>query len=120
MVGYARALATAVWLGTTDGKALVTKSGATNVFGSTYAGPIWRQFMAEATSAMQLDTAKARFDKPATPTPSAESTVEPTPTATAEPEPDPTKTPVPTVPPTVVPSVVPSISKSPLIPPPPP
>ena len=28
MVGYTRALAAAVWLGTTDGKALVTKNGS--------------------------------------------------------------------------------------------
>jgi membrane peptidoglycan carboxypeptidase len=61
MVGYTRALAVAVWLGTTDGKALVTTDGKFNVFGSTYAAPIWRQFMVDATASMELDPALRAF-----------------------------------------------------------
>ena len=89
MVGYTRALAAAVWVGTTDGKALVTKDGRTNVFGSTYAGPIWRQFMRAAHEAMQFDEGLRRFDKPVgPPTPTAEPTRR---DATAEPTPDATR-----------------------------
>jgi membrane peptidoglycan carboxypeptidase len=54
MVGYTRALAAAVWLGTTDGKPLTTKDGDKDVFASTHAAPIWRQFMVDATAAMGL------------------------------------------------------------------
>ena len=61
MVGYTRALAVAVWLGTTDGKALKTKDGKTDVFGSTYAAPIWRQFIVDATAAMNLDPQQKAF-----------------------------------------------------------
>jgi membrane peptidoglycan carboxypeptidase len=52
MVGYTQALAAAVWLGTTDGKPLTTKDGSHDVFASTHAAPIWRQFMVDATAAM--------------------------------------------------------------------
>jgi membrane peptidoglycan carboxypeptidase len=55
MVGYTKALAVAVWLGTTDGKALTTSDGKHNVFGSTHPAPIWRQFLVDATQAMTLD-----------------------------------------------------------------
>jgi membrane peptidoglycan carboxypeptidase len=55
MVGYARPLAAAVWLGTTDGKALRTSQGKYNVFGSTYAAPIWRQFMVTALAVLGAD-----------------------------------------------------------------
>jgi membrane peptidoglycan carboxypeptidase len=55
MVGYTPALATAVWLGTTDGVALKTMDGRHDVSGSTHAAPIWRQFTTAATSAMGLD-----------------------------------------------------------------
>jgi membrane peptidoglycan carboxypeptidase len=61
MVGYTRALAVAVWLGTTDGKPLTTKDGKFDVYGSTHAAPIWRQFMVDATAAMGLDPALRAF-----------------------------------------------------------
>jgi membrane peptidoglycan carboxypeptidase len=64
MVGYTRALAAAVWIGTADGKALVTKAGSPDVYGSNYPGPIWRQFMERATLTMQLDPAWRKFDRP--------------------------------------------------------
>jgi membrane peptidoglycan carboxypeptidase len=64
MVGYTRALAAAVWLGTTDGTALVTSSGDRDVVGASHAGPIWRQFMVEATAALKLDKDKYRFGAP--------------------------------------------------------
>jgi len=52
MVGYTDRLAVAVWLGTTDGAALITSAGTIDVFGSTHAAPIWRQFIIDATAAM--------------------------------------------------------------------
>jgi membrane peptidoglycan carboxypeptidase len=64
MVGYTRALAAAVWIGTADGEALVTKTGSPDVYGSNYPGPIWRQFMERATLTMQLDPAWRKFDRP--------------------------------------------------------
>ncbi|WP_426514685.1 transglycosylase domain-containing protein [Dactylosporangium sp. McL0621] len=64
MVGYTRALAAAVWLGTTDGKALVTKDGKYDVYGATYPGAIWRQFMLDATAALKLDKNAYRFTQP--------------------------------------------------------
>jgi membrane peptidoglycan carboxypeptidase len=57
MVGYTRALAVAVWLGTTDGEALVTTDGDVEVFGSTHPATIWRQFMVDATTRLGLDPA---------------------------------------------------------------
>jgi len=116
MVGYTRALAAAVWVGTTDGKALVTKDGNYNVFGSTYPGPIWRQFMVDATAAMKFDEQLNRFAEPKVtatpdPSPSAEPSVEPSPEPSPEPTPDPTlpspPSPTPTIGPTLTPSVVP-------------
>jgi membrane peptidoglycan carboxypeptidase len=65
MVGYTGALATAVWLGTADGKALVTKDGSHDVFGANYPGAIWRQFMVDAPAALKLDKNKYRFAQPA-------------------------------------------------------
>ena len=117
MVGYTRALAAAVWVGTTDGKALVTKDGNVNVFGSTYPGPIWRQFMANALEAMALDPDKYRFEAPKvtpspTPSPIPEPTPEPTPEPSPEPSPEPTlPTPSPPVSPTLPPT--PAISGTP-------
>ena len=64
MVGYTGAIAAAVWLGTTDGKALVTSSGSHQVSGAANAGAIWRQFMTAATQAMQLNPDKYRFQAP--------------------------------------------------------
>jgi membrane peptidoglycan carboxypeptidase len=64
MVGYTPAIATAVWLGTADGTALVTKDGSHSVFGSNYAGAIWRQFMAEVIVAMAFDPATSHFQPP--------------------------------------------------------
>ncbi len=64
MVGYTRALAVAVWLGTTDGEPLVTTDGDVNVFGSTHPATIWRQFMLDATTSLGLDTAYRKFRTP--------------------------------------------------------
>ncbi len=64
MVGYTRALAVAVWLGTTDGKALTTKDGRSDVYGSTHAATIWRQFMIGAASALALDPQNRTFRVP--------------------------------------------------------
>jgi membrane peptidoglycan carboxypeptidase len=64
MVGYTGALATAVWLGTNDGKPLKTKDGGYQVFGANGPGPIWRQFMRNATAALKLDPDKYRFETP--------------------------------------------------------
>lgn len=93
MVGYTRALAAAVWLGTTDGRALITKDGSTSVFGANYPGPIWRQFMTAATAALKLDKEKFRFGEPkfpdASPSPgtNGNGTPSPSPTRTAPPPP---------------------------------
>jgi membrane peptidoglycan carboxypeptidase len=123
MVGYTRALAAAVWVGTTDGKALVTKNGSTDVFGANYAGPIWQQFMRAALEAMKLDPDKFRFRAPkitgsAGPTSSA--TAAP---PTETPPPDVTTPPPPPPPPTTVPSPPPTtpieITPTPAVPPPP-
>jgi membrane peptidoglycan carboxypeptidase len=75
MVGYTRALAVAVWVGTTDGKALKTKDGKTDVFGSTHAAPIWSQFLVGATAAMNPDPGERTF-----PVASVVSTPSPSPT----------------------------------------
>jgi membrane peptidoglycan carboxypeptidase len=61
MVGYTRALAVAVWVGTTDGKALKTRDGRSDVFGSTHAAPIWSQFLVGATAAMNLEPRQRNF-----------------------------------------------------------
>ena len=61
MVGYTRALAVAVWLGTTDGEPLVTTDGNVEVFGSTHPATIWRQFMLDATTSLGLDTTYRKF-----------------------------------------------------------
>jgi membrane peptidoglycan carboxypeptidase len=69
MVGYTRRLAVAVWLGTTDGKALVTREGKVNVFGSSHPATIWRQFMVETTKALAFDLKDRHFRTPALPAP---------------------------------------------------
>jgi membrane peptidoglycan carboxypeptidase len=82
MVGYTRALAVAVWLGTTDGEALTTKDGEHDVFGSTHPATIWRQFMIDATAALELDSRDGAFRTPAiatSPDPTVDPQVEPTP-----------------------------------------
>jgi membrane peptidoglycan carboxypeptidase len=61
MVGYTRALATAVWLGTTDGAPLRTTRGSTDVFGSSHPAQIWRKFMTDTTTAMKFDPNKRKF-----------------------------------------------------------
>ena len=116
MVGYTRALAAAVWLGTTDGKELKTKDSSFNVFGSNYAGPIWRQFMVDATAAMKLDKSKsafvpANFPGETPPPTSAPTAAPPSPTPKPEPSPQPEPTlpspsppPTPTLPPIPTPS----------------
>ena len=112
MVGYTRALAAAVWLGTTDGKALVTRDGGTDVFGANYAGPVWRQFMTTALDALKLDPDDYRFRAPKV-------TGSPGPTSTATPPAGPTPSPVPqpTTPPPVTPPPPPPPPTS--LPPPP-
>ncbi len=110
MVGYTRALAAAVWLGTTDGAALVTKDGGHDVFGANYPGAIWRQFMTQALAALKLDPNKYRFEAPKfpndqpSPAPSpSETTPSPTPSAPS---------PSPSCPDTGCPSPSPSRSRS--------
>ncbi|MEV6811302.1 transglycosylase domain-containing protein [Micromonospora sp. NPDC051296] len=100
MVGYTGALAAATWLGTTDGKPLRTKDGSYAVYGASGAGPIWQQFMAEATAALKLDPDKYRFAEPKFPNdaPPPTATTRPAPTAT-RPTPT-TATPTPTARPT--------------------
>jgi membrane peptidoglycan carboxypeptidase len=117
MVGYTRALAAAVWVGTTDGSGLKTKDGSYSVFGANYPGPIWRQFMQDATKAMNLDKSKMHFAKPTTtapPTSAAPTSAPPTPSPTVEPTqaPPPTPTPEPTLPPTPT-ATLPPPTKSP-------
>jgi membrane peptidoglycan carboxypeptidase len=77
MVGYTGALAAAVWLGTTDGTALTTKDGGHDVFGASYPGPIWRQFMVDATAAMHLDKNKFKFGTPTFPNETASGSAAP-------------------------------------------
>jgi membrane peptidoglycan carboxypeptidase len=112
MVGYTKRLAAAVWLGTTDGKALVTKNGSYSVFGSSYPGPIWRQFMVEATRAMELSREGTEFENPKF----ADETPTPAPSPTPEPEPSPE----PTCTPENCPEQEPEPSPTPPPPPPPP
>jgi membrane peptidoglycan carboxypeptidase len=100
MVGYTGAIATAVWLGTTDGKALVTRDGSHQVSGATNAAPIWRQFMTAATAAMKLDPDKYRFEAPKWPNESASpapapSTVAPSTAAPSSPAPAPSRSAAP-------------------------
>jgi membrane peptidoglycan carboxypeptidase len=95
MVGYTRALAAAVWLGTTDGKALTTSTGSNEVYGANYAAPIWRQFMVAATAALKLDKDKYRFGAPKFPNETPSPKVVPT---------QPTRPATPSRPPTVAPS----------------
>ena len=130
MVGWTGALAAAVWLGTTDGKPLKTKNGSYEVYGSNAPGPIWRQFMEQATAALKLDPDKYRFGNPAfpddtpppvtnrpaptttSPTPSPRPTPSTTPSdSSASPSPSPSDPPTPT--PTRSPSLSPPPSASP-------
>ena len=130
MVGYTRALSAAVWLGTTDGKALITKNDRSDVYGSNYPGPIWRQFMTAVTKAMGFNLALARFNKPqvtpSSPTPSVELSAP----ATTDPSTRPSRTPTAGLPtftagpsPTIVatkpPKPVPTTFTLPAIDPPP-
>jgi membrane peptidoglycan carboxypeptidase len=111
MVGYTRALAAAVWLGTTDGKPLITTGGSTQVFGASYPGPIWRQFMVRTLAAMKLDPNKYRFEAPKWPDEAPSESPSPAPTT---PSPSPSH-PKPSCPPAGCPSPSgsPSGSKSP-------
>ncbi|MGR6319462.1 transglycosylase domain-containing protein [Micromonospora soli] len=133
MVGWTGALAAAVWLGTTDGKPLKTTDGSYEVYGSTGPGPIWRQFMEQATAAMKLDPDKYRFEDPKFPndaptetappqpapaTSSVSPSAQPTPDAepsSPSPSPSDRKTPLPTwsPPATPLPSLSPSKSRRP-------
>jgi membrane peptidoglycan carboxypeptidase len=117
MVGYTGAIAAAVWVGTTDGKALVTKSGSHQVSGATNAAPIWRQFLTTTLAAMKLDQNKYRFGNPtwpnesATPVPSsaAPSSAKPSPSRSTAPKPSPS---LPVSPPPL-PSCLPPLCPSP-------
>ncbi|MET8838267.1 transglycosylase domain-containing protein [Micromonospora sp. NPDC004540] len=123
MVGWTGALASAVWLGTTDGKPLKTTGGSYEVYGSTGPGPIWRQFMEQATAALKLDPEEYRFQDPAFPDDAPETTAPPTtppvtssPTPSARPTPSPTPSrpsPTPSDRPTSRPTVSPSLSPLP-------
>jgi membrane peptidoglycan carboxypeptidase len=117
MVGYTRALAAAVWVGTNDGAALKTRTGSSQVFGSTHAGPIWQQFMREATDAMAFDEDLRRFNAPVLPTPSPSESPEPSVEPSVEPSPDVSLSPEP---PVVLPTPSPPVSPVVIIPPPPP
>jgi membrane peptidoglycan carboxypeptidase len=109
MVGYTKALAAAVWLGTTDGKALVTRDGDVDVFGSSHAGPIWQQFMVTALDSMELDRERFRFTRPQPPETSAPPAPSPSELpATSEPPPPPTAEPTTQPPPTEPPPPPPS------------
>jgi membrane peptidoglycan carboxypeptidase len=121
-VGYTRALAAAVWVGTKDGGPLVTTSGSSNVFGADFAGAIWRQFMANASNALKFDPNKYRFGKPK-PTPSPTPSPTPPPIQTPSPLPLPTVTIPPTTkrtgppPPTTIgPTLIPTPPPPPAIP----
>jgi membrane peptidoglycan carboxypeptidase len=108
MVGYTRALAAAVWLGTTDGKALVTSGGSHDVFGANFPGPIWRQFMVQAITAMKPDANLKHFEQPTfpneSPSPSpTKSTSPPPPSPTPSPTGAPGPKPSPSTPPTCQP-----------------
>ena len=92
MVGYTRALAAAVWVGTNDGGPLITRTGSSDVFGSTHAGPIWQQFMRDATDAMHFDEGLRKFNAPvltASPSPSPSESPEPDPSVEPSVEPSP-------------------------------
>ncbi|MBQ1059541.1 transglycosylase domain-containing protein [Micromonospora chalcea] len=126
MVGWTGALASAVWLGTTDGKPLRTSDGSYDVYGSTGAAPIWRQFMTKATEAMKLDPGKYRFGEPKfpgdTPEPTASapppSTAAPTPSDSPSPSPTPSSpspSPEPTGRPTSRPTLTPTLPPPPTI-----
>ena len=68
VTGYTKAIATAVWLGTTTGTYLKPNNGsASNVFGNNYVGPIWQQFMTKATAALFPNPTPGllHFDPPA-------------------------------------------------------
>jgi membrane peptidoglycan carboxypeptidase len=94
MVGYTRALAAAVWLGTTDGKPLTTSTGSHEVYGASHAAPIWRQFMVATTAALKLDKNKYRFGAPKFPGDTPSPKVVPTqPTRPATPSRPPTTAP---------------------------
>ncbi len=60
-VGYTKAIASAVWVGTKDGAALKSRQRGYRVFGASFAGPIWRQFMNDAHEAMKFDPSKYQF-----------------------------------------------------------
>lgn len=122
MVGWTGALASAVWLGTTDGKPLRTTGGSYEVYGSTGPGPIWRQFMADATAALKLDPDKYRFAEPAFPDDAPETSAPTPPPATSSPTPSarPTPSATPSRPspspsrrPTSLPTISPSLSPLP-------
>jgi hypothetical protein len=50
-----------VWVGTKDGAALKTKGGSYRVFGASYAGPIFQQFMRDAHEAMGFKSSEHQF-----------------------------------------------------------
>jgi len=111
--GYTKAMATAVWVGTKSGKALHSRQAGYAVYGNNFAGPIFQQYMRDATQALfpHPDASMLHFDGAAntgnlmpngavaSPTPSfVPPTQNPTP-----PNPDPTPTNSPTA--TVTPSL---------------
>jgi hypothetical protein len=72
----------------------VTKDGDRDVFGASFPGPIWRQFMTQAAAALQLDKNKFKFGTPKFPAESTPARPAPTTSATAKPNPSaPTSTP---------------------------
>jgi membrane peptidoglycan carboxypeptidase len=104
MVGYTRPLAAAVWLGTKNGAPLVTKTGALNVYGSNYPGPIWQQYMRESLALLKLNPDEFRFGE-VNFTPSAPPTQDQPP-----PPPPPPSSPSPSPSPSTCPPACPSPS----------
>ncbi|MGE5156129.1 MAG: transglycosylase domain-containing protein, partial [Betaproteobacteria bacterium] len=129
-VGYTKAIAAAVWLGTKSGSYLNPKAGqggSGNVFGNNYAGPIWHQFMTTVASELfpNADNSLRKFDAPGNTgnVMPAGAVASPTPSAPPPPTAPPTQPTDPGTPPTTTtttsspsPSGKPSASKSPLPP----
>ncbi len=116
VVGYTKAIAAAAWLGTKSGSYLNPKDGYSgNVFGNNYVGPIWHQFMTNATAMMfpNPDPSLLRFDGPGNTGSLMPDGAVPSPTPTATqppPPPPPTNPPSPTNTPSTTPTTAPTTS----------
>jgi membrane peptidoglycan carboxypeptidase len=116
VVGYTKAIAAAAWLGTKSGSYLNPKDGYSgNVFGNNYVGPIWHQFMTNATAMMfpNPDPSLLRFDGPGNTGSLMPDGAVPSPTPTTTqppPPPPPTNPPSPTNTPSTTPTTAPTTS----------